>query len=1030
MATVAKSDRSTLITLASATAGPFDLDFRLFDTDKLDVFVNYVARTDWTLNATFVDGYTDDAAITFDADLDPGDVIVINGELFPHRSQNYLNSGGLVQKLNIEFGRIWSSLSEQYRNNRRSLRFFQPVDPVRLEAGKSIITNGAGDGVEMGPTADEIASAQEYAEAASTSAEAAESSSEDAAVSAETAGSHASDADQSATDAEQAKNDAVASLANKVSKSGDTVTGEIVFDGGLGPVLSRLDPTTGDTLGYVRVRTTDGINIRTRNLIRAVATDDADIPGGNYPWKGVLSYMPPNQGGGYDGVEWDELGLRSRAFGGQFEYHLITPYGWGAEPGFSGASNDPWFGVMEQYLGGRKVDLMGLAWPVTHVPDLPGAENGFWSIEDAGGQPVLYPAASTLRTAKSVLAAPLAYCSWAQNNGSPGVGREKFVAFTVAENHGSSYNYQSAIAHSDGDHWSLDYLWGPGDLSSALGWYITGLAFEGDETTAGGVLYAAVRAENSGGSSDDTHHLFGQSMGGWADATDVLSTQSGLANLYIDRADLSVYIREGDVVQISDATGFGGLTAGDINGFRTVTAVNGTNIILGADAAATSTVNNAGGTIRLRIRKQEAGEITFVGGLSLGDALAAHDGGDVLSNDPTMIHGITVEKPSTNNAGRAWITWSGQSDGGNNAIGVAALNTLRRGANEAQVTQVTEITGVNVDTTEPSLVIVEGGTYDGYHIVTTRIQDKNDGWQLIVSDDEWATAGTVTTGSADFVTRSPMPICQIGDYIFGTCTGGRGDSTKQGKGGFRNVNVYLCYARIEDLVTTGAAAMNFVKVDEAQEWNHASGLGETEASPVGVGTITPMGDHVCIYYSQSRRLENPAQPMAETLEMKVDVTRWIGGAPAADLSPTESPDAYKSVLEYTGTGAIAEGNAFNPGDRRVDTMPGDYDPATGIFTPRKSGHFKATTRAYFTSDGTARSLRLHFASGGSGYSSPYGDASNQFIVWQNLPADSLNVCEGSATYYLEAGVGVYFEVADGSIQASTTRNSLRWEYVL
>ncbi len=176
MATVAKSDRSTLITLASATAGPFDLDFRLFDTDKLDVFVNYVARTDWTLNATFVDGYTDDAAITFDADLDPGDVIVINGELFPHRSQNYLNSGGLVQKLNIEFGRIWSSLSEQYRNNRRSLRFFQPVDPVRLEAGKSIITNGAGDGVEMGPTADEIASAQGYAEAASTSADSAATS--------------------------------------------------------------------------------------------------------------------------------------------------------------------------------------------------------------------------------------------------------------------------------------------------------------------------------------------------------------------------------------------------------------------------------------------------------------------------------------------------------------------------------------------------------------------------------------------------------------------------------------------------------------------------------------------------------------------------------------------------------------------------------------------------------------------------------------------------------------------------------------
>ena len=179
MATVAKSSRSTTITLASATAGPFDLDFRLFDSDTLDVFVNYLPRTDWTLNATFVDGYTDSAAITFDAALADGDVIVINGELYPDRPDDYLNSGGLIGKLNIELARLWSAASEQYRNNRRSLRFFQSVSPVALEANKAIVGNPSGDGVVMGPTADEIAAAQGYAQAASGFADAAADSADE-----------------------------------------------------------------------------------------------------------------------------------------------------------------------------------------------------------------------------------------------------------------------------------------------------------------------------------------------------------------------------------------------------------------------------------------------------------------------------------------------------------------------------------------------------------------------------------------------------------------------------------------------------------------------------------------------------------------------------------------------------------------------------------------------------------------------------------------------------------------------------------
>ncbi|WP_317959865.1 glycoside hydrolase family protein [Phaeobacter inhibens] len=149
MATVSKSDRSTTITLASASAGPFDLDFRLFDTDGLAVYVNDAPREDWTLSARFNDGFDDNATLTFNAPLGEGSIIIIDGALTPWRQQDYLNSGQLVQKFNVELGRIWSVLAELFRNSRRSLRFFKAIDPVPLTAGKVLAINAEGTGIQL-----------------------------------------------------------------------------------------------------------------------------------------------------------------------------------------------------------------------------------------------------------------------------------------------------------------------------------------------------------------------------------------------------------------------------------------------------------------------------------------------------------------------------------------------------------------------------------------------------------------------------------------------------------------------------------------------------------------------------------------------------------------------------------------------------------------------------------------------------------------------------------------------------------------
>lgn len=182
MATVPKSDRTTIITLASAIAGPFKLTFRLFDDDALAVFVNDLPRTDFTITSSYTDGYDDDATITFNAALEVGDVVRVHGDMTPARSYDYTNGPSLTEKLNIEFGRLWGTISDMKRDTKRSAKFFQSVPPIPLSADRAIVGNEAGDGLRMGPSVSEIESAQGYSVNASTKASEAAASAIEAAL--------------------------------------------------------------------------------------------------------------------------------------------------------------------------------------------------------------------------------------------------------------------------------------------------------------------------------------------------------------------------------------------------------------------------------------------------------------------------------------------------------------------------------------------------------------------------------------------------------------------------------------------------------------------------------------------------------------------------------------------------------------------------------------------------------------------------------------------------------------------------------
>ena len=106
MATVAKSPRLYRGTLVADSAGPFALGFRLFDTDGLEVYVNgspKAVTTDYTVSATFADGYDDTASITFTTSLSTGDELLIYGAQVPDREDDYTPGDPNLTAMNVYY---------------------------------------------------------------------------------------------------------------------------------------------------------------------------------------------------------------------------------------------------------------------------------------------------------------------------------------------------------------------------------------------------------------------------------------------------------------------------------------------------------------------------------------------------------------------------------------------------------------------------------------------------------------------------------------------------------------------------------------------------------------------------------------------------------------------------------------------------------------------------------------------------------------------------------------------------------------
>ena len=168
MVTVPSTPRINTIDLASASAGPFEIGFRLFEEDAVEVYVNGdPVVSGFTIATNFVDGYDDDATITFDAALEIGDQIKMIGNMVPVRGADYgPTEKKLTEKLNLELGRLTSQVSETRKIAMQGLRTFSDQVPFVPEDGKPPVYDQALGRFKNGPSTTEISSAQGYAEEA------------------------------------------------------------------------------------------------------------------------------------------------------------------------------------------------------------------------------------------------------------------------------------------------------------------------------------------------------------------------------------------------------------------------------------------------------------------------------------------------------------------------------------------------------------------------------------------------------------------------------------------------------------------------------------------------------------------------------------------------------------------------------------------------------------------------------------------------------------------------------------------------
>lgn len=692
----------------------------------------------------------------------------------------------------------------------------------------------------------------------------------------------------------------------------------------------------------------------------------------------------------------------------RFEHLSETAIDWLSAFSVSGgndaATNDANLATLEGVLSGRLVDMGFRHIPVSQEPTGNQYDNGFFKIANyEGAADASIPVGKTLPRVKFDLTNLPAYITWAQDSGDEWLGMKTFLA-TVAANHGESFKHQVCWFYCNGLTWTKVDLWGPGAASELGYWCSAGRINKG-------VQFAAIRAQNSALTTDNTYELHRWHLGAWLSGTDVIRTVSTSSSEFrIDRADLDLRVSEGDIVNIPGPINVGGLT---ISGDYPVAAVFETTVAFTNGGANATSVEKGGGFVNLRINQAKPSEVTFVGGYSLGEALYNHSGADLLTGEPVAVHDMVFLDGE--NSGSAWV---GISGGGFN-VGAARLGKLERGANEAVVDQLLHFDNAEATWSEPTLCVNPDNQSEVF--VFCRAQSNFVGPGFGVSTDGLATEPTWDEGPAGWATKNPIAcFCKEG-YIIAQTTGNRGDTLPYT--GHKDVPVFLLIAKIEDAKVNGWAAFERIVIDFVDYYDHSTDDGPLSVSPIGVGTIINTRGGAELIYGGSRSPALPLKPTATIHGMKLDLRAWTKEKVIPDLDPESCPAQSGAYIEYQHAAAVTNG-IWKPAKRIHDDMPGCYDPATGVFTVPETRAYAIEAMVLWNGVANEQYLEVVNPSSGTAITGLFAEERTPYLAWSEFPVGSDLMGAGKLTATLTAGTQIAAK-ATGTTVSSTVRNVLR-----
>lgn len=580
------------------------------------------------------------------------------------------------------------------------------------------------------------------------------------------------------------------------------------------------------------------------------------------------------------------------------------------------------FTTLEGVVSGYTIDLHGLKYKVTAIPDGNRYVNGYFVIANADdGATILYPAEATLRP----LGAPInllpneRYVAWPQ--GGPAVyGDEVLVKMNSGAGHEDTSQYVVTRRSGDGGASFKDYpkrLFQRSDGKREMSMAVDNVDGQWLMSTFVQTVGGAVEELKLYGKRASEYRQFGGSS---PNPQIRVTTTNGSPNIVL--YDANHGYKPGDRARFEQASStVGGLT---LSGIMTVVEGGETNYTVLAGSNATSTADS---NIDLNVTfiEDDWAEITF-SGVSLGSAIVAASGlGHTM---PTQVSGIAGRK---NSAGDIFVTIHGGGVSGPCLVGIN--NIFRTGAPRA-VASVARIGGLT-EGLEASIDI-DHATGDMFGAIRTEGGYPYRRWYLPFG----SAAGSAVTAAgpaSPFGAASPIGIRKVPgkNAVYGIMSGSRLPATVDAD---PVIGLYLLYMTWDDFKNPASAGFDHIHLQDLHYTDYL--VQDRNGNGVPGLYVTGDDDIIGVLWSdqfQAGTKTEGGQPSTFLQRLYIgadakphpagapDVSGWFGHTPVLAYWP---PDDITTLSAHFNTDGSLVKRTFSRGLRLACVTP---NASTGIY---------------------------------------------------------------------------------------------------